>query len=101
MEYKEPLILSVKYELSGEFASKVNSEPGCKVTKVIEVLTCKMLQYWIDCPIDKHRIITSYAFMTWIKNPVFQKYYHGTKAFDLIADQYVKDQENKVQPECG
>lgn len=45
MEYKEPLCLWVKYELSNEFAMMVNSEPGCKVEKVIELLTCKMLEY--------------------------------------------------------
>lgn len=88
---KEPLILSVKYELASDFSSKVNSEPGCKTNKVIELVTCKVLQYWIDCPKEKEDLITDYAFMTWIKNPVFQKYYHESANFKLISEQYIKD----------
>ncbi len=94
-EYKEPICLRVRYELSSEFVSKVNAEPGCKVRNVIEILTCKMLEYWIDCPKEKENQITDYAFMTWIKNPVFQKYYHGTKAFEEIAEQYINERLNK------
>lgn len=93
--FRGPLCLIVKYELSSEFVSKVNSEKDCKVQKVIEILNCKMLQYWIDCPKEKERLITDYAFMTWIKNPVFQKYYHGTKAFDEIAEQYIAERLKK------
>jgi len=91
VEFRDPLCLRVKYELSADFVSKVNSEKDCKVQKVIEILNCKMLEYWIDCPKEKESLITDYAFMTWIKNPVFQKYYHGTKAFELIAENYIAE----------
>jgi len=95
VEFREPLCLRVKYELSADFVSKVNSEKDCKVQKVIEILNCKMLEYWIDCPKEKESLITDYAFMTWIKNPVFQKYYHGTRAFEEIAEQYIAERLNK------
>lgn len=91
VEFREPLCLRVKYELSAEFVLKVNSEKGCRVQKVIEILNCKMLEYWIDCPKEKENLITDYAFMTWIKNPVFQKYYHGSRAFEKIADDYISE----------
>lgn len=96
VEFREPLCLCVKYELSAEFVSKVNSESNCKVQKVIEILNCKMLEYWIDCPKEKESLITDYAFMTWIKNPVFQKYYLGTKAFEQIAENYISER-NKIE----
>lgn len=89
-----PLCLRVKYELLNEFVNKVNSE-GCKIEKVIELLNCKMLEYWINCPKEKEELITDFAFMTWIKNPVFQKYYHGSKSFEKIAEQYIIDLEPK------
>ena len=95
VEFREPLCLRVKYELSAEFVSKVYSESDCKIQKVIEIITCKMLEYWIDCPKEKEKLITDYAFMTWIKNPVFQKYYHGTRAFEEIAEQYIAERLNK------
>ena len=85
-----PLCLRVKYELSNEFIQKVNSE-GCKIEKVIELLNCKMLEYWINCPKEKEELITDFAFMTWIKNPVFQKYYYGSKAFEDISEKYIND----------
>lgn len=91
VEFREPLCLRVKYGLSAEFVSKVNSEKDCKVQNVFEILNCKMLEYWIDCPKEKESLITDYAFMTWIKNPVFQKYYHGSKAFELIAENYIAE----------
>lgn len=92
---KEPLVLTVIYKLAPEFSSKVSAEEGCTIKDVIEIKSCKFLQYWIDCPEDKVNMITDWAFMTWIKNPVFQKYYHGTKAFEEIAEEYIKERENK------
>ena len=89
-----PLCLRVKYELSNEFVQKVNSV-GCKIEKVIELLNCKMLEYWINCPKEKEELITDFAFMTWIKNPVFQKYYHGSKAFEDISQQYINERLSK------
>lgn len=90
----EPSCFRVKNELSNEFVQKVKSE-GCKIEKVIEILNCNVLEYWINCPKEKESIISDYAFMTWIKNPVFQKYYHGTKAFEKIAEQYINERLSK------
>lgn len=90
-EYKEPLQLLVKYELMNEFALLVGSDRECKITKVIEVLTCKVIQYWIECPKEKEELIRDYAFMTWIRNPKFQKHYLETKAFIEIGKQYELD----------
>lgn len=93
----EPNIFNVNYNLSSEFVQKVNSEKDCKIEKVIEILTCKVLQYWIICPKEKEAEISDYAFMTWIKNPVFQKYYHGSEAFEKIKNDYIKSRENDAQ----
>lgn len=93
--YKEPLAVNVKYELHNDFRSLVTQNSDCKVVKVIEVLCCKMLQYWIECPDDKIEIIKRYGFMTWIKNPKFQECYLETKAFKEIAKNYTeKDAKN-------
>lgn len=94
-EYKEPLILSVKYALMNEFLELVRREE-LEIKKVVELVNCEVLQYWIDCPKEKENLITDYAFMTFIKNPVFQKYYHGTKAFEEIAEKYIKEREEKL-----
>lgn len=89
-----PLCLRVNYDLSTEFVSKVKSE-GCKIEKVIEIINCKLLEYWIDCPKEKENIISDYAFMTFIKNPVFQMHYSGTKAFESLAEKYIQEREEK------
>jgi len=93
--FNMPLCLRVNYELSTEFVSMVHSEKDCKVQKVIEILNCKVLEYWIECPKEKENIISDYAFMTWIKNPVFQKYYQDSKAFKEIAEKYLSEKEPK------
>lgn len=90
MEIKEPLCLTVKYALAFEFRALVEQLPGCKIINVIEIKNCEYLQYWIECPKEQENKITDMAFMTWIKNPVFQKYYHGTKAFEEIAAKYIE-----------
>lgn len=91
-EFKEPLCLTVKYDLSFEFRTLVESEEKCIIKNVIEIQSGKLIQYWIDCPKEKDNIITDMAFMTWIRNPVFQKYYHGTKAFETISENYIAEQ---------
>ncbi len=87
----ETLCLSVKYQLAQRFRSLVELIPECKVVNVVEVSNCKILQYIIHCPKEQENLIVDYAFMTWIKNPVFQKYYGGTKEFDQISDDYIKE----------
>lgn len=88
---REPICLTVKYNLAFEFRALVEKTEGCVVKNVIEIKSGELLQYWIDCPKEKENLITDMAFMTWIKNPVFQKYYHGTKAFDEISEKYISE----------
>src|SRR6185503_8585690 len=90
-EINEPLCLTVKYALVFEFRALVEKEPDCKVRNVIEIKSGELLQYWIDCPKEKDNLITDMAFMTWIKNPIFQKYYHHTEAFKEIAEKYIEE----------
>lgn len=90
----EPLIVSTEYRLSGNFR-QLAEQNGCKIKNVIELINCKVLQFWIECPKEIENEITDMAFMTWIKNPVFQKYYHGTPEFEKIAADYIKEQESK------
>lgn len=87
----KPLILTVTFNLSFEFKQLVDNEKDCEVIKVIEIRSGEYIQYWINCPKEKEKLITDYAFMTYIKNPVFQKYYVGTKAFDKIAEKYISE----------
>ena len=89
LQFREPLCLTVKYALAFEFRALVEKMQDCKIKNVIEIKSGELLQYWIECPKEKENDITDMAFMTWIKNPVFQKYYHDTRAFQEIADKYV------------
>ena len=91
LQFREPLCLTVKYALAFEFRALVERIADCKVKNVIEIKSGELLQYWIECPKEKENEITDMAFMTWIKNPVFQKYYHDTMAFQEIADKYVSE----------
>jgi len=89
-----PLTLHVNYKLHLEFRALVEQQPGCRVTKVVELKCCELLHYWIDCPPEKEDDITHMAFMTWIRNPLFQECYSDTKAFQPIAEQYKQAQLN-------
>lgn len=91
LQFREPLCLTVKYALAFEFRALVERIADCKVKNVIEIKSGELLQYCIECPKEKENEITDMAFMTWIKNPVFQKYYHDTRAFQEIADKYVSE----------
>ena len=91
LQFREPLCLTVKYALAFEFRALVERMQDCKIKNVIEIKSCELLQYWIECPKEKENEITDMAFMTWIKNPVLQKYYHDTMAFQEIAEKYVSE----------
>ena len=91
LQFREPLCLTVKYALAFEFRTLVESMADCKVKNVIEIKSGELLQYLIECPKEKENEITDMAFMTWINNPVFQKYYHNTRAFQEIANKYVSE----------
>lgn len=83
-----PLESPVCYDLHNEFRALVEKQPDCSIRKVIELKSCVLLLYWIDCPKHMDETITEMAFMTHITNPKFQKYYADTKAFkDLIFKQ--------------
>jgi len=83
-EYRMPFVVMVKYKLHLDFRSLVEQLPGCKVVKVIEIKTCELLQYWFDCPKGAEQQINDMAFMTFIKNPEFQKYYKDSTAFQKL-----------------
>lgn len=95
------ICLSVRYQLANNFRSLVEALPNCKVQNVVEISNCKILQYIIDCPKEHEGVIVDYAFMTWIKNPVFQKYYGGTKEFDAIAEAYIKERADQSIDQNG
>ena len=93
----ETLCLTVKYDLAYDFKVLVQSVQGCKIKNVIEMKTGELIQYWIECPKEKENEITEMAFMTWVRNPVFQMYYHHSKAFQEIAERYISER----CPTCG
>ena len=90
-QYRELLCLTVKYHLAFEFRKLVERIKDCNINNVIEIKSGELLQYWIECPKEKENEITDMAFMTWIKNPVFQKYYNDTIEFQEIAENYISE----------
>jgi len=77
---------TVNYDLAFRFREMVEELTDCKVNKVVELKTCELLMYVIECPKDREELIFDMAFMTFIKNPEFQKYYKDTKEFKTIAE---------------
>lgn len=69
----------VRYALRCEFRRLVEGE-GCKIVNVIETISRQVITYIIDVPDDKVKIVEDYAFMTFITNEAFQKYYKITPA---------------------
>ena len=88
------LSLHINYALHSNFRQRL-SEIGIKVLNTVEVVNSKVLMYIIDCPKELESDVTDLAFMTWIKNPVFQKYYHGTKEYEAIKEAYLLERELK------
>jgi hypothetical protein len=78
---REPLGLFVYSPLAFAFRGLVERMAECKIKHIIELKSGQLLQYWIECPANKEDEIKEMAFMTWIKNPVYQKYYQDTSAF--------------------
>lgn len=64
----------VKYSLMQEFRDLAVSE-GCGVVKVIEQISRQLITYILEVPDGKEELISDMAFMTFIRNPRFQKYY--------------------------
>ena len=93
----DPICLAVRFGLHNEFRRLVSACEGCKVINVIELLTCKMLEYWVECPEEKKELITEFAFMTWIKNPEFQKHYLNDPSFIKISEQWKKEKNLKME----
>ncbi len=88
--------LSVKEELAYHFKIKAENI-GAKFLKVVQ--PCKgILYYIIEADKSIHNQISDLGFMTFIKNPVFQKYYHGTDEFNKIAEQYIYEREKEILP---
>jgi glutamine amidotransferase PdxT len=91
---KEPLCLRVKSELSAKFRY-LTEKTGAKIRNVFGI-SKDVIEYWIDCNEELENQITDYAFMTWIRNPVFQKYFQESETFQLIAEKYISEQLNQT-----
>jgi len=81
--------IGVRLALMNEFREKAIFE-GCKVVNVIELIRNAVILFILEIPDGKEELITDFAFMTFIKNPKFQKYYELT---DKVLDQINKDEK--------
>jgi hypothetical protein len=90
MEFIE---LFVNSKLYSDFKSLVNQIEGCNVSNSLE-MSIDLLQVIIECPIEHQEKVQELAFMTWIKNPEFQKYYQDSKAFKEIAKEYIAEHKD-------
>lgn len=96
LDTRKQLSLSVKYALSNDFRSLAESIEGVVVTNVVELKANEVLHYTLLCPHDKQNEVTELGFMTWIRNPVFQKFYSGCSAFAPIAEEFLQGYMHKV-----
>lgn len=95
MKMENIIELSVREELSYQFQCLTEKLGGVKFLNVVQ--PCKgILYHIIEADKSIHNQITDYAFMTFIKNPVFQKYYHGTDEFKNISEQYINEREKEI-----
>lgn len=94
-----PTGFMVNYALVYEFRNLVEQDRRCKVINVTEVVSEKVSYVEIRYPKEKGALISDYAFMTWISNPVFQRYYHESKVYQMIAEKYINEQVKKQQNE--
>lgn len=90
--YQSPVEVFINYELSVDCRRLIEALPDCSIVKVVEIISCKVLAFWVNCPKELEKEVSDIAFMTFIKNPVFQRRYQGTKAFDVIAERYIASQ---------
>lgn len=99
------LAYPVRHALMGEFRDLATQE-GCKVKNVVEQIGRQLIVYYLDVPEGKEALISDMAFMTFIKNPKFQKYYtlnesvlerikSDDDAFDFSREQIRKRQEEE------
>lgn len=100
VDYRDPLCLTVNYLLHSDFRMLVSALKGVSIINVIEIKSCELIQYWIKCPKEHDNLITDYAFQTFIKNPVFQRYYHNSDAFKKIAEKYIDENKSSCKV-CG
>jgi len=89
----EPLELAVKYYLHSAFRAKAESIAGVKVVNVVEMKTCEVMTYILECLEEHKENVCDLAFMTWITNPIFQKYYHGCEPYEKAKEAYLKERE--------
>jgi hypothetical protein len=64
----------VNHKMADQFVEKANGA-SCKILNVSEWISNELLEYIIECPETKTEYILELAFMTFISNPKFQKYY--------------------------
>ena len=80
-------------DLMYAFRENIDALPNCKVVNVIAVNPMLMI-YIIEAAPSMEEKIQDYAFMTWIKNPLFQKYYKDYEAYKKIAEAYLIETTN-------
>jgi len=90
-------IYNIKYDLAADFRNLISNIEGCEIVKVIELESDFLLQYWIKSKEEDVEKISDMAFMTWIKNPEFQKYYQNSEAFQKIAEDYRIRNDSKLE----
>lgn len=96
------LELRVRLAFMDQFREKITRE-GCKVINVIELIRCQVILFIVDVPFEKEELIIDLAFMTFIKNPEFQKYYSITPELLIQIEkddsQFVFEKANSSQKE--
>jgi hypothetical protein len=92
---RPPIELIVNYALHLEFRTKVQALPNCRVLRIFEIKCNELILYWIEAPDKLDDYIVKLAFMTFIKNPEFQKHYSECSAFKRIADEWKNAKNDK------
>lgn len=81
------IIIPVNYALANEFRNLVGKHSDCEIVNVIEIKVGLILNFHINCPIDKETLIFDYGLMTFIINTEHQKYYNETDAFKKLVSE--------------
>jgi hypothetical protein len=85
---------SVRYQLAGDFTQAIKKIPH-RIAYAGQ-FGADLMYYEIEADNDSHNIIADYAFMTNVANPVFQKYYHDSPAYKIIAKEYVDSRQENM-----
>lgn len=80
--------LAVYPPLEQDFRELVQKENG-KITWNTEIIMGKWVILFIEVDNSKNELINDMAFMTFVKNPKFQKYYTNSENYKKIANEYI------------